>query len=144
MKRIGILHGPNLDRLGTRETSIYGEGTLADLKERLRALAETLGVEIAFAQSNHEGTMVEQVWHWADEGFDGLIVNAGAYTHTSIALHDAVKGSQLPLVEVHLSNVYQREAFRHHSFLSPVALGVIAGLGFAGYDAALRYLCERA
>lgn len=140
---IGVLNGPNLGRLGRREPEIYGTATLADLEKQLRAEAEKLRVAVEFFQSNNEGSAIDQIEQWTDGQARALIVNAGAWTHTSVALRDALVGSSLPVVEVHLSNVYTREEFRHHSFLSDIALGVIAGLGLEGYRAALRYLAER-
>lgn len=140
---IGVLNGPNLGRLGTREPDVYGSDTLADLEDLLHSEAEEWGVEIECVQTNHEGAAIDQIEHWAEQQAAGLIVNAGAWTHTSVALRDAIKGSGLRAIEVHLSNVHQRESFRHHSYLSGVCEGVIAGLGFAGYMAALRFLAER-
>ncbi len=140
--KIGVLNGPNLDRLGKREPEIYGTRTLEDLRGLLEAEAAGLGVEVACAQSNHEGALIDQIGAWADAGFAGLLLNPGGLTHTSVALRDAVAGSGLRTVEVHLSNVHAREAFRHHSYLSPVCAGVIAGLGFEGYRAGLRWLAS--
>jgi 3-dehydroquinate dehydratase-2 len=140
MKTFGILNGPNLDRLGKREPQIYGSQTLADLETELRATAEGLGVAVEFFQSASEGALVDQIHRWTDAGVAGIVGNFAAYTHTSVALHDAVKASGLPVVEVHLSQVYQREAFRHKSLTAPACVGVIAGLGLEGYRAALRFL----
>ena len=140
MKTFGLLHGPNLDRLGKRETEIYGRMTLADLEAKVQAEAKTLGVKLECFQSNHEGALIEQIARWADAGVAGLVINAGALTHTSVALRDAVAGSNLPCVEVHISNVYKREEFRHKSFTAGVCLGVVSGLGVDGYYAALRFL----
>lgn len=138
-----LLNGPNLNLLGTREKSIYGSDTLATITADLRAYAETKGVELRDFQSNSEGALIDAIHdarHWAD----GIIFNAGAYTHTSIALRDAIAGVALPVVEVHLSNVHAREAFRHHSMISAVCLGVIAGFGrdsyFLGLEALVRKL----
>jgi len=142
MKKIAILHGPNLDRLGKREPEVYGRATLADLETALRATSAG-AAELHFFQSNHEGALIDEIGRLADAGCAGLILNAGALTHTSVALRDAIAGSAIPTVEVHLSNVYKREEFRHHSFLAPVCVGVIAGLGFEGYHAALRFLLTR-
>jgi 3-dehydroquinate dehydratase-2 len=142
MKTYGLLHGPNLDRLGRREPEIYGRGTLAELEERVRAEAAPLGVKIECFQSNHEGALIEQIAQWADAGVAGLILNAGALTHTSIALQDALKGSGLPCVEVHLSNIYAREEFRQKSHTAAACVGVISGLGVEGYLAALRFLAQ--
>lgn len=140
MKRIGILNGPNLDRLGKREPEVYGHATLADLESALREEAVSLGLEIECFQSNHEGALIDTLHRMADAEFHGLILNPGGLTHTSIALRDAVAGTGLPAIEVHLSNVHSRETFRHHSYTAGVCQGVIAGLGFEGYRAALRYL----
>ncbi len=139
----GILNGPNLDRLGTREPTVYGSATLADLERAVAAKAALLGVGVSFFQSCHEGALVEQVWAWLDAGFAGLILNPGAYTHTSVALRDAVAGTGLPAVEVHLSNVHRREAFRRHSYTAEVCLAVVSGLHFQGYLAALEFLESR-
>jgi 3-dehydroquinate dehydratase-2 len=140
MKTFGLLHGPNLDRLGKRETEIYGRATLADLEARVQAEGKSLGVKIACFQSNHEGALIEQIAQWADAGLSGIIINAGALTHTSVSLRDAVAGCNLPCVEVHISNIYKREEFRHKSFTAGVCLGVVSGLGLEGYFAALRFL----
>jgi 3-dehydroquinate dehydratase-2 len=128
---IHILNGPNLDRLGRRERDIYGGMTLADIEAKARERAAARGFEIVFRQSSHEGDLVE----WLHEANDstGVILNAGAYTHTSVALHDAIRAIDAPVIEVHLSNVFQREAFRHHSMLSAVAKGVICGFGAESY-----------
>lgn len=128
MKAVYVLNGPNLNLLGVREPATYGSATLAEIEARLRALAGAQGVEIVFRQSNSEGDLVT----WIQEaGLAGapVILNAGAYTHTSIALHDAIRGARAEVVEVHLSNTHAREEFRHHSYISPVAKGVILGFG---------------
>jgi len=138
-KTIYILNGPNLNLLGQRETDIYGTTTLASIEKSCRSFGQTHGVEIIFRQSNEEGELV----NWIQEAGDkacGLILNAGAYTHTSVALHDAIKASRTPAIEVHLSNIFQREEFRHHSFISPVAVGMICGFGANGYTLALTAL----
>ncbi|MFP4281507.1 MAG: type II 3-dehydroquinate dehydratase [Opitutales bacterium] len=142
MKTIGILNGPNLNRLGTREPEVYGTATLADLEALLHAEAERLGVQVDCFQSNHEGALVDQLHAWADAGLHGVVLNAAAYTHTSIALRDALAATGLRAVEVHLSQVYRREEFRQRSLTAPVCEGVIAGLGFDGYLAALRHLAR--
>ena len=136
MKKVFILNGPNLNLLGTREPEIYGADTLADVETRCGAKAKTLGLSIKFRQTNLEGELVNWI-HEAREKAAGIIINAGAYTHTSVALHDALKAVGLPAIEVHLSNVYKRESFRHHSFISPVAHGVICGFGVQSYELAL-------
>jgi 3-dehydroquinate dehydratase-2 len=136
---IYVLNGPNLNLLGTREPAVYGATTLADIERNLRIRADRLGLAIEFRQSNHEGVLVDWI-HEAATRARGLIINPGAYTHTSIALHDAIRGTGLPAIEVHLSNVHARESFRHHSYVSPVAKGVIIGLGPLGYELALEAL----
>lgn len=138
-QRILVLHGPNLNLLGTREPEVYGTLTLADINQRLQEIAAARGAELAVYQSNHEGELVDRIQDAGRDGTQYIIVNAAAYTHTSVAIRDALSGVKIPFVEVHLSNVYRREAFRHHSYLSDVAQGVIAGLGAFGYEAALQY-----
>lgn len=142
MKKIGILNGPNLDRLGRREPEVYGRATLADLEQALRAEFGA-AAELEFFQSNHEGALIDKIASLADAKFDGLVINGGALTHTSVALRDAVMGAQLPAVEVHISNIYKREDFRHISLTGPVCLAVITGLGLEGYHAAVRFLLKR-
>ncbi|VFR17209.1 3-dehydroquinate dehydratase II [plant metagenome] len=138
-QRILVLNGPNLNLLGTREPQLYGSVTLAQVDERLAALGRELGVSVESAQSNHEGELVDRIQRAARESVEFIIINAGAYTHTSVALRDALAGVAIPFIEVHVSNVYKREPFRHHSYLSDQAVGVVAGLGTFGYEAALRY-----
>ena len=139
-----VLNGPNLNLLGTREPGVYGHATLADVEADCRAAGVDLGLEVECRQSNVEGELVDWVQEagrrQADGEVVGVVLNAGAYTHTSIALRDAVSGSGARVVELHISNVHRREAFRQHSYLSPVAAGVIVGLGVAGYPLALRAL----
>ena len=142
MMHITVLNGPNLNLLGTREPDIYGHETLADIEARLRALAEDKGVTLHFAQSNGEGELVTLVQE-AREASDGLILNAGAYTHTSIALHDALKALHIPVIEVHLSNPAARESFRYVNFVAPAVTGTIAGLGADGYELAFIALMQR-
>ena len=142
MKKIAILNGPNLDRLGKREPEIYGHTTLADLEASLRA--EFAGkAELDFFQSNHEGALIDKIAAIADAKFDGIVINGAALTHTSVALRDALAGAHLPAVEVHISNIYKREEFRHTSLTAPIALAVISGLGLEGYFAAIRFLLKR-
>ena len=143
MHEILVLNGPNLNLLGTREPEIYGSLSLEQLEGDLDALAETLQVRLRHVQSNSEGILVDAVHGAASDWLAACIVNAGAYTHTSIALRDAFAGTGLSFIEVHLSNVYQREAFRHHSYLAPLADGVIVGLGPQGYGLALQALCAK-
>jgi len=142
MTDILVLNGPNLNMLGKREPEIYGRETLEDIHARCRKRATGLGLGLEFRQSNHEGALVDWVQQ-APEGFAGLLLNPGAYGHTSIALHDALKTLDIPVVEVHLSNVFAREAFRHHSYVSPVADGVVCGLGALGYELGLEALAAR-
>jgi len=142
MKRIAILNGPNLDRLGAREPEIYGEQTLTDLENLLTKEAESLGVQVQFYQSNHEGFLIDEISEYADSEVFGLIINPAALTHTSLALRDAIAGSDLPVIEVHISNIYKREAIRQHSMTAEACIGVISGLGFDGYIAALRHLAK--
>jgi 3-dehydroquinate dehydratase-2 len=137
-----VLHGPSLNLLGTREPEIYGHQTLDDINAAIKAHGQTLGLSVDCRQSNHEGQLIDWV-HGARGTAQGLIINAGAYTHTSVALADAVTAVSLPLVEVHLSNIFAREAFRHHSWLSPVAIGLICGFGAQGYLLALDALARR-
>lgn len=137
-----ILNGPNLNLLGRREPGVYGTGTLADLEALCAKRARAVGFDgFAFRQSNHEGVLVDWIQEAGLQGA-GVVLNAGAYTHTSIALHDAIKGSGARVVEVHLSNVHAREPFRNHSYISPVAAGVILGLGPLGYLLAIDALAE--
>jgi len=135
--RILILNGPNLNMLGTREPDIYGNETLADIETKSVKLAETLGLSVVFRQTNTEGELVDWVQQARDEA-DLIIINAGAYTHTSVALLDALKACGVPAIEVHLSNIHQREEFRHHSFVSKAAVGMICGFGGFGYEMALE------
>jgi len=134
-----ILHGPNLNLLGTREPEVYGSTTLADIDDALRRRASELGVRVETLQSNHEGALIDAL-HSARGRCDGIIINPGAFTHYSYALRDAVAAISLPAIEVHLSNVYAREPFRHTSVIAPVATGQISGLGWRGYLLALEAL----
>jgi 3-dehydroquinate dehydratase-2 len=138
-KTFWLINGPNLNRLGTREPEIYGHHTLADLEAQVHQHAQMLNVGVKCLQSNHEGQLIDWL-HAADIESHGVILNAGAYTHTSVALLDAIKSIRIPVVEVHLSNPYAREAFRHHSYISPVAKAVICGFGTRGYLMALEAL----
>jgi 3-dehydroquinate dehydratase-2 len=139
--RILVLNGPNLNLLGRREPGIYGLQTLDDIEVLLRNRADEHGVELGFLQSNHEGVLVDAIQQHAD--WDGFIINAGALTHTSLAIADAISSVGVPAVEVHLSNIHAREAFRHHSYLAPVVWGQIAGFGYRSYLAALDLLYDR-
>ena len=138
-KPIFVLNGPNLNLLGSREPEIYGSTTLADIEAQVRARAASAGLQVEFRQSNHEGDLVD----WLQEAraaASGVILNAGAYTHTSVALHDALKAVEVPVIEVHISNPYRREPFRHVSYVSPVATGAICGVGAQGYALAIEAL----
>lgn len=136
MTAILILNGPNLNLLGTRQPEVYGSTTLADIEANCRSHAKTLSLDLGFVQSNHEGTLIDEI-HAAKGVFDGLILNAGAYTHTSVALMDAIASVELPCIELHLSNVHAREEFRHKSYIAKVALGIICGFGASGYTLAI-------
>ncbi|MBA3592655.1 MAG: type II 3-dehydroquinate dehydratase [Pseudomonadota bacterium] len=144
MKTILVLNGPNLNLLGTREPAVYGAQTLADVEALCAKACAAHGFSLDFRQSNHEGVLVDAIHEagraQADGTLAGVVFNAGAYTHTSVALHDAVKGSGVSMIELHISNVHAREAFRHHSYLSPVAKGVMAGFGVQGYALAIAAL----
>jgi 3-dehydroquinate dehydratase II len=132
-----ILNGPNLNLLGIRDPSIYGRDTLADIEERCLARAAALNLQIDFRQTNHEGQLVDWIQE-ARESVEGIVLNAGALTHTSVAVLDALSAADLPVIEVHLSNIFRRESFRHHSYVSLAANGVICGLGAHGYELALE------
>lgn len=138
-QHILVLHGPNLNLLGTREPGIYGHQTLADINSRLAQVCEQAGAGLAVFQSNHEGELVDRIQAARHDETEFIIINAGAYTHTSVAIRDALAGVGLPFIEVHISNVHKREPFRHHSYLSDQAVGVVVGLGAYGYEAAVRY-----
>ena len=141
--KVYVLNGPNLNRLGKRQPEIYGSTTLADVEQRLRALAGDQ-VELIFRQSNHEGELIDVV-HEAADNAAAVIINPGGFTHTSVALRDALAeiSDGAGFIEVHISNVHAREEFRHHSYLTPIAIGVIAGLGIDGYELALEYFLRR-
>ena len=141
--RILVIHGPNLNLLGTREPEHYGRTTLADINLALAQLAATADVDLEAFQSNHEGALIERIHAARDQGVRAIIINPAAYTHTSVALRDALAGVAIPFVEVHLSNVNARESFRHHSYFSDLAIGVICGLGHEGYRFALEYLLNK-
>ena len=141
MPTVFILNGPNLNLLGVRDPSVYGHDTLADIEERCLARAAALDLQIDFRQTNHEGQLVDWVQE-ARESAEGIILNAGALTHTSVAVLDALSAAGVPIIEVHLSNIFRRESFRHHSYVSLVANGVICGLGAQGYELALEAIAS--
>jgi len=143
LKTVFVLNGPNLNMLGKREPGIYGDKTLDDIADDCRKAGKDLGIEVDFRQSNHEGMLVDWIQE-AGSKAAGIVINPGAYSHTSIAIHDAIRAvSPLPVAEVHLSNIHAREAFRHHSMVSPAALGVICGFGPLGYTLALQAIAAR-
>src|SRR3989338_6557454 len=138
MKTILVIHGPNLNLLGKRETQIYGEKTLDDINSMLKNEAENLGVEITTFQSNHEGEIVQRIQDAKAEGIDAILINPAGYTHTSVAIRDAISAVSMPTIEIHLSNIYSREEFRRISLISPVCTGVISGFGSISYIFALK------
>jgi len=147
MPKIWVLNGPNLNLLGTREPAVYGSATLADVEATCRQAAQAHGADVECRQTNHEGTLID----WLHEAgrsaageMLGVVLNAGAYTHTSVAIADAIKAITVPVIEVHLSNVHAREPFRHHSYLSPVCAGIVVGFGVAGYALAIDGLAGMA
>ena len=147
MPKVIVLNGPNLNLLGQREPAVYGAATLADVEALCRETGQALGVEVECLQSNHEGVLIDAL-HAAGRGVKageviGVVFNAGAYTHTSVALHDAIKGAEVPVVEIHISNVHAREPFRHHSYLSPAAAGIVVGFGVEGYRLAIEGLVRK-
>ena len=144
MRAILVLHGPNLNLLGMREPGIYGATTLEEIDQRLRDQGTTRGATVSAYQSNWEGALIDRIHAARQDGTEGLIVNPGGLTHTSVSLRDALAATALPFIEVHLSNVHAREPFRQVSYLSPIALGVISGLGARGYQLALDYLLDKA
>lgn len=141
--KVVVLNGPNLNLLGTREPQIYGSTTLADVEASLRAQAKELGIELECFQSNHEGAIVDRIHAARTEGVKFMMINPGAFTHTSVAIRDAFSSVAIPFVEVHISNVYKREAFRHHSYLSNVAEAVMCGFGTLGYNLALQFISTK-
>jgi len=141
--KILLVNGPNLNLLGTREPAVYGAQTLADVETMCQRHAETLGVELTTFQSNHEGALIDRVHAARGEAVGAIVINPGAYTHTSVALRDALAGVAIPFYEVHISNVHAREPFRHHSYLSDIAAGVIVGCGITGYRLAMQAAVER-
>jgi 3-dehydroquinate dehydratase-2 len=139
VKKLLLLNGPNLNLLGTREPAVYGTGTLADIESAATAQAEAAGATLSCFQSNHEGALIDRIHAARSEGVDFIVINPGGLTHTSVALRDALAGVAIAFVEVHLSNIHQRESFRHHSYLSGIAQGVICGLGADGYRFAIDF-----
>lgn len=142
VRKILVLHGPNLNLLGAREPEIYGRETLGDIDRRLARLAQAYGVALECFQSNHEGALIERVHDAKTQGFAFIVINPAGYTHTSVALRDALAAVRIPFIEVHLSNVHAREPFRHHSYFSDIAVGTICGLGSRGYDLALQFALQ--
>lgn len=142
-KTVYVLNGPNLNLLGAREPETYGRATLADVEKLCRNRAKDLGLTVEFRQSNHEGELVDLIHEAGAKKAVGIVINAGAYTHTSIALHDALMGVKIPAVEVHISNVYARESFRHHSFLAKAVFASLCGFGIEGYGLAIAGLAAR-
>ncbi|WP_026354165.1 type II 3-dehydroquinate dehydratase [Massilia niastensis] len=138
-KKLLLLNGPNLNLLGTREPGVYGATTLADIEAAAVAQAQAAGATLDCFQSNHEGALIDRIHAARDEGVEAIVINPGGLTHTSVALRDALAGVAIPFVEVHISNIHQREAFRHHSYLSAIARGVICGLGPDGYRFAIDF-----
>jgi 3-dehydroquinate dehydratase-2 len=146
-KKLIVLNGPNLNLLGQREPAVYGKATLADVEQLCRDTGTQLGVTVECLQSNHEGALIDAL-HAAGRGVKagevvGVVFNPGAYTHTSVALHDAIKGAEVPVIEIHISNVHAREPFRHHSYVSPAAAGIVVGFGIDGYRIAIEGLVRQ-
>lgn len=142
-KNILLINGPNLNLLGTREPEVYGSSTLADVEQAAIAQANTAGAKLACFQSNHEGALIDRIHAARLDGVDAIVINPGGLTHTSVALRDALAGVAIPFVEIHISNIHQREAFRHFSYLSGIACGVICGLGIEGYCAAIDFSLKK-
>ncbi|MEM9025318.1 MAG: type II 3-dehydroquinate dehydratase [Verrucomicrobiota bacterium] len=141
-KKIAVVNGPNLNWLGQREPEIYGKTTLDQLEQSLKQLGSGLGLVVDCFQSNSEGTLVDYLYQFKQQGGQGIVINAAAFTHTSVALRDCLAGIELPAIEVHISNIYKRESFRKTSYTAPICVGVITGLGTAGYRYALEHLAE--
>jgi 3-dehydroquinate dehydratase II len=146
MTQVLVLNGPNLNLLGTRKPEVYGSTSLADVERMCRAEADKLDLELVFRQSNHEGQLIDWIHEFGAAvkagNCIGAVYNPGAHTHTSVALHDAIEGAELPVIELHVSNVHAREEYRHHSFISPVARGIVVGFGVLGYTLALNGLYQ--
>ncbi len=138
-----VIQGPNLNLLGTREPEVYGKTTLEDIHKRLQELAKAQSIDLDTYQSNHEGELIDRIQNAKKDGVDFIIINPGAFTHTSVALRDVLAGVAIPFTEVHISNIHQREEFRKHSYLSDIATGVICGLGVMGYELALQAAITR-
>lgn len=142
-KKLLLVNGPNLNLLGTREPEVYGTTTLADVEQAAIAQANAASAALTCFQSNHEGALIDRIHAAKKEGVDAIVINPGGLTHTSVALRDALAGVAIPFVEIHISNIHQREAFRHHSYLSAIAVGVICGLGVDGYRAAIEFALKK-
>lgn len=142
-KNLLLINGPNLNLLGTREPEVYGSTTLADVEQAATAQASAAGALLASFQSNHEGALIDRIHQARTEGVDAIIINPGGLTHTSVSLRDALAGVAIPFVEVHISNIHRRETFRHHSYLSDIAVGVICGLGVEGYRTAIDFALKK-
>jgi 3-dehydroquinate dehydratase-2 len=140
--RILVLHGPNLNLLGQREPDVYGRQTLSDINASLASLAAELNVAVEALQSNHEGVLIDRIHSAENDGFSGIVINPGGFTHTSVALRDAIASVALPVIEAHLSNIHARESFRHHSYVAGVVVGQVAGFGAMSYHLALRGLVD--
>jgi 3-dehydroquinate dehydratase II len=142
-KNILLINGPNLNLLGTREPAVYGSTSLSNIEQAAGLQATTAGASLKSFQSNHEGALIDRIHAAKADGVDAIVINPGGLTHTSVALRDALAAVEIPFVEVHISNVHQRETFRHHSYLSAIAIGVICGLGIEGYTAAIAFALKR-
>ncbi|MBF8176382.1 MAG: type II 3-dehydroquinate dehydratase [Burkholderiaceae bacterium] len=142
-KNILLLNGPNLNLLGSREPEVYGSTTLADVERAASEQVAQAGAKLTTFQSNHEGALIDRIQAAKKEGIDAIVINPGGLTHTSVSLRDALAGVAIPFVEIHVSNIHQREAFRHHSYLSGIAVGVICGLGTEGYTAAISFALKK-
>jgi 3-dehydroquinate dehydratase II len=142
-KKILLLNGPNLNLLGTREPEVYGSDTLADVEAAAQKQAKDAGVNLVSFQTNHEGELIDRIHAAKNEGVGAIVINPGGFTHSSVALRDALSGVAIPFVEVHISNIYRRESFRHHSFLSDIAIGVICGFGVEGYRFAIDFAIKK-
>ncbi|MEK0429751.1 MAG: type 3-dehydroquinate dehydratase [Pseudomonadota bacterium] len=138
-----LLNGPNLNLLGSREPEVYGSATLADVEHEAKRVASAAGAQLSCFQSNHEGALIDRIHAAKSEGIDAIVINPGGLTHTSVALRDALSGIGLPVVEVHISNIHRREDFRHHSYISGIAAGVICGLGVDGYRVAIDFVIKK-